>query len=75
MNKKIIEISVKECKGKIPVIAGTGSNSTDEAVDLSRFAEKAGQTLLVTPYYNKLIKKACIIIKKLMIALVFDYNL
>ncbi len=54
-HKKIIEISVKECKGKIPVIAGTGSNSTDEAVDLSRFAEKAGSDalLVVTPYYNK----------------------
>ena len=54
-HKKIIEISVSECKGKIPVIAGTGSNSTDEAVDLSKFAEKAGSDalLVVTPYYNK----------------------
>tara|TARA_B100000674_G_C37864902_1_gene926632 strand:+ start:513 stop:1382 length:870 start_codon:yes stop_codon:yes gene_type:complete len=54
-HKKIIEIAVKECKGKIPVIAGTGSNSTDEAVDLSKFAEKAGSDalLVVTPYYNK----------------------
>tara|TARA_B100000941_G_scaffold270006_1_gene227687 strand:- start:347 stop:1216 length:870 start_codon:yes stop_codon:yes gene_type:complete len=54
-HKKIIEISVKECKNKIPVVAGTGSNSTDEAVDLSRFAEKAGSDalLVVTPYYNK----------------------
>ena len=54
-HKKIIEIAVKECDGKIPVIAGTGSNSTDEAVDLSRFAEKAGSDalLVVTPYYNK----------------------
>ena len=33
-HKKIIEIAVKECKGKIPVIAGTGSNSTDEAIEL-----------------------------------------
>jgi 4-hydroxy-tetrahydrodipicolinate synthase len=54
-HKKIIEISVKECKGKIPVIAGTGSNSTYEAVELSKFAEKAGSDalLIVTPYYNK----------------------
>ncbi len=54
-HKKIIEIAVKECKGKIPVIAGTGSNSTDEAVELSKFAEKAGSNalLVVTPYYNK----------------------
>ena len=54
-HKKIIEISVNECKGKIPVIAGTGSNSTSEAVELSKFAEKAGSDalLVVTPYYNK----------------------
>ena len=54
-HKKIIEISVKECKSKIPVIAGTGSNSTDEAIELSKFAEKAGSDalLIVTPYYNK----------------------
>ena len=54
-HKKIIEIAVNECKGKIPVIAGTGSNSTDEAVELSKFAEKAGSDalLVVTPYYNK----------------------
>ena len=54
-HKRIIEIAVKECKGKIPVIAGTGSNSTDEAVELSKFAEKVGSDalLVVTPYYNK----------------------
>ena len=54
-HKKIIEIAVKECKGKIPVVAGTGSNSTDEAIELSKFAEKAGADalLVVTPYYNK----------------------
>ena len=54
-HKKIIEMAVKECKGKIPVISGTGSNSTDEAVELSRFAEQAGSDalLIVTPYYNK----------------------
>ena len=54
-HKKIIEIAVRECKGKIPVVAGTGSNSTDEAIELSKFAEKAGSDalLVVTPYYNK----------------------
>ena len=54
-HRRIIEIAVKECKGKIPVIAGTGSNSTEEAVELSKFAEKAGSDalLVVTPYYNK----------------------
>ena len=54
-HKKIIEISVKECNSKIPVVSGTGSNSTDEAIELSKFAEKAGSDalLVVTPYYNK----------------------
>ena len=54
-HKKIINLSVRECKNKIPVIAGTGSNSTTEAVDLSKFADKAGADglLIVTPYYNK----------------------
>jgi len=54
-HKKIIEIAVNECRGKIPVIAGTGSNSTDEAIELSKYAEKAGSDalLIVTPYYNK----------------------
>ena len=54
-HRKIIEISVQECKGKIPIISGTGSNSTSEAVELSKFAEEAGSDalLVVTPYYNK----------------------
>ena len=54
-HRKIINLSVNECKNKIPVIAGTGSNSTSEALDLSKFAEKAGVDglLIVTPYYNK----------------------
>ena len=54
-HKKIIDISVNECKDKIPVIAGTGSNSTSEAIELSKYAEKAGSDalLIVTPYYNK----------------------
>jgi len=54
-HKKIIEIAIQECNGKIPVIAGTGSNSTSEAIELSKYAEKAGSDalLVVTPYYNK----------------------
>ena len=54
-HRKIIEICVKESSGKIPVIAGTGSNSTDEAIALTKFSEKAGAdaALVVTPYYNK----------------------
>ena len=52
---KVIELCVKEAKGKIPVIAGTGSNSTEEAVSLTKHAEKVGAdaALVVTPYYNK----------------------
>tara|TARA_B100001029_G_C15038163_1_gene441616 strand:+ start:216 stop:1088 length:873 start_codon:yes stop_codon:yes gene_type:complete len=54
-HKKVIEIAVKESNGKIPVIAGTGSNSTEEAIELSQHAEKSGADglLIVTPYYNK----------------------
>ena len=54
-HQKVIELCIKEAKGKIPVIAGTGSNSTDEAVELTKHAEKAGAdgALVVTPYYNK----------------------
>ena len=54
-HKKVIELCVKEVKGKISVIAGTGSNSTEEAVALTKHAENAGAdgALVVTPYYNK----------------------
>ena len=54
-HEKVIELCIKEAKGKIPVIAGTGSNSTTEAVALTKHAEKAGAdgVLVVTPYYNK----------------------
>ncbi len=54
-HEKVIEICIKEANGKIPVIAGTGSNSTDEAVALTKHAEKVGAdgVLVVTPYYNK----------------------
>ena len=54
-HEQVIELCIKEAKGKIPVIAGTGSNSTEEAISLSKHAEKAGAdgVLVVTPYYNK----------------------
>jgi 4-hydroxy-tetrahydrodipicolinate synthase len=54
-HQKVIEICIREVKDKIPVIAGTGSNSTEEAVSLTKHAEKAGANgvLVVTPYYNK----------------------
>jgi 4-hydroxy-tetrahydrodipicolinate synthase len=54
-HKKVIEITVDAAQKRVPVIAGTGSNSTDEAVELSQYAETAGAdaVLIVTPYYNK----------------------
>ena len=54
-HKKIIDIAVKISKGRVPVIAGTGSNSTKEAIELTKYAEnaKADAALVVTPYYNK----------------------
>jgi len=54
-HEKVIELCIKEAKGKIPVIAGTGSNSTAEAISLTKHAEKVGAdaALIVTPYYNK----------------------
>ena len=54
-HERVIKLCVKESKGKIPVIAGTGSNSTDEAISLTKYAEKVGANaaLVVTPYYNK----------------------
>ncbi|MGO4685763.1 4-hydroxy-tetrahydrodipicolinate synthase [Hyphomicrobium sp. 2TAF46] len=54
-HKRVIELAVEAAKKRVPVIAGTGSNSTDEAVELSQYAEKVGAdaVLIVTPYYNK----------------------
>jgi len=54
-HKRVIELTVKVVDGKIPVIAGTGSNSTEEAITLTQHAKSAGATaaLLITPYYNK----------------------
>jgi 4-hydroxy-tetrahydrodipicolinate synthase len=51
----VIELTVKTVKKRIPVIAGTGSNSTEEAIRLTKFAEKVGAdaVLSVVPYYNK----------------------
>ena len=54
-HKKVVEWCVDQAKGRVPVVAGAGSNATAEAVDFSRHAEKAGAdaVLIVTPYYNK----------------------
>ena len=54
-HEKVIELCVSESNGKLPVIAGTGSNSTEEAISLTSHAEKIGAdgALIVTPYYNK----------------------
>jgi len=54
-HQRVIDLCIKESNGKIPVIAGTGSNSTEEAISLTSHAEKAGAdgALVVTPYYNK----------------------
>ncbi len=54
-HEKVIELCVKESGGKLPVLAGTGSNSTEEAISLTKHAEKIGANgaLIVTPYYNK----------------------
>lgn len=54
-HQRVIEVCIDEAAGRVPVIAGTGSNSTAEAIDLTRHAENAGAdaALIVTPYYNK----------------------
>ncbi len=54
-HQRVIDLCIRESNGKIPVIAGTGSNSTEEAISLTKHAEKAGAdgSLIVTPYYNK----------------------
>jgi len=54
-HQQVIEICIKESNATIPIIAGTGSNSTSEAVSLTKHAEKVGANaaLVVTPYYNK----------------------
>jgi 4-hydroxy-tetrahydrodipicolinate synthase len=55
-HKRVVELCIEAAKGsKVPVIAGTGSNSTDEAIDFTKHAHKAGADgcLVVSPYYNK----------------------
>ncbi len=54
-HERVIELCIKESNGKLPVFAGTGSNSTEEAISLTSHAEKIGANgaLVVTPYYNK----------------------
>ncbi|MBU2583580.1 MAG: 4-hydroxy-tetrahydrodipicolinate synthase [Alphaproteobacteria bacterium] len=54
-HKRVVELTIKTAAGRVPVIAGAGSNSTSEAVELARHAESAGANglLIVTPYYNK----------------------
>ncbi|MEX2650066.1 MAG: 4-hydroxy-tetrahydrodipicolinate synthase [Alphaproteobacteria bacterium] len=54
-HKRVTELCLEVAKGRVPVIAGTGSNSTAEAIDLTRHAKAAGAdaVLVVTPYYNK----------------------
>ena len=54
-HKRVVEICIDVAKGRVPVIAGTGSNSTEEAIELTRHAKEAGANaaLIVTPYYNK----------------------
>jgi 4-hydroxy-tetrahydrodipicolinate synthase len=54
-HKRVIKVAIKAARKRIPVIAGTGGNSTEEAIELTEYAKKMGAeaTLQVTPYYNK----------------------
>jgi 4-hydroxy-tetrahydrodipicolinate synthase len=54
-HRRVVEIAIEVAKGRVPVIAGAGSNSTEEAIALTRHAKEAGAdaALIVTPYYNK----------------------
>jgi 4-hydroxy-tetrahydrodipicolinate synthase len=54
-HKFVVEFTIKEVNGRVPVIAGTGSNSTAEAIELTRHAREAGAdaALMICPYYNK----------------------
>lgn len=54
-HKRVVEMCIAEAKGKVPIVAGAGSNNTVEAVELAVHAEKAGAdaVLIVSPYYNK----------------------
>ena len=54
-HRRVVEVTIEAAGGRVPVIAGTGSNSTQEAIELTRHAGEAGATgaLLLSPYYNK----------------------
>ena len=54
-HERVIDLCIESANGKVPVIAGTGSNSTDEAISLTKFSKESGAdaALVVTPYYNK----------------------
>ena len=54
-HEKVVEVVIDQAKGKVPVIAGTGSNNTEEALKLTKHAKEAGANgaLIITPYYNK----------------------
>ena len=60
--KEVIEVTVKTVNGRVPVIAGTGSNNTKSSIDMSIFAEKTGVDglLVITPYYNKTSQKGLV---------------
>jgi len=61
-HKRVVEIVIEETRGRVPVIAGTGSNSTAEAIELTKHAFEAGADycLLISPYYNKPTQKGVI---------------
>src|SRR5262245_5207669 len=54
-HKEVVEWCAEQARGRVPVVAGAGSNSTAEAIDFAQHAERAGAdaVLIVTPYYNK----------------------
>ena len=54
-HERVIEVCIDQAAGRVPVLAGAGSNNTSEAIALTKFAQKAGAdgALLITPYYNK----------------------
>jgi len=54
-HKKVIDYTIEIVNGRVPVLAGTGSNNTEESIELTEYAQKAGASgaLIITPYYNK----------------------
>ncbi len=61
-HKRVVEVTIEAAAGRIPAVAGTGSNSTAEAIDLTQHAKKAGAdgVLMVCPYYNKPTQKGLV---------------